>query len=167
MSGTKLVWMTAAASVFLLIETGMGMAASPSSAPVERAAYVKELEAICAPGARATRKAVKGVRDNVERGLLKLAAGQFARAAQIFAGTVKQISVVPRPSADQTTLAKWFTDLHLQESYLNKIAGALRAGERVRAQGYEARFVHYGNAGNNVVLSFEFHSCRFDPTRFG
>ncbi len=109
----------------------------------------------------------QGVRGNVSRGLLNRAAGQFARAADIFGGTVKRISVVPRPSADMATLARWFTDLHLQESYLNKIAGALRAGEKVRAQGYEARFVHYGNAGNNVVLSFEFHACRFDPTRFG
>jgi hypothetical protein len=164
---TKLISVTAAASACLLISTGIGMAASPSSAPVERAAYVRQLEAICAPGASATRRVVRGVRGNVGRGLLKRAAGQFARAGDIFGGTVKRISVVPRPSADMTTLARWFTDLHLQGSYLNKIAGALRAGEKVRAQGYEARFVHYGNAGNNVVLSFEFHACRFDPTRFG
>ena len=120
------MWVTAAASVCLLISTGMGLAASPSSAPVERAEYVRRLEAICAPGASATRRVVKGVRANVSRGLLKRAAGQFTRAAQIFGGTVKQISVVPRPSADMETLARWFTDLHLQGSYLNKIAGALR-----------------------------------------
>lgn len=164
---TRLMWVTAAASVCLLISTGMGLAASPSSAPVERAEYVRRLETICAPGASATSRAVKGVRANVSRGLLKRAAGQFARAAHIFEGTVKRISVVPRPSADMETLAKWFTDLHLQGSYLDKIAGALQTGEKIRAQGYEARFVHYGNAGNNVVLAFEFHTCRFEPTRFG
>jgi hypothetical protein len=164
---TKLIWATAAASVCLLIWTGMGTAAVPTSAPVERATYVKHLEAICAPGASATKRVLKGVRDHVSRGLLKLAAGQFARAAHIFGGTVKQISTVPRPSADRATLTKWFNDLHLQETYLNKIAGALRTGAKIRAQGYETRFVHYGNVGNNVVLAFEFHSCRFDPTRFG
>jgi hypothetical protein len=164
---TKLMRVTVAATACLLISTGTGLAASASSAPVERAEYVRRLEAICAPGASATHRAVKGVRANVSRGLLKRAAGQFARAAHIFGGTVKRISVVPRPRADMETLAKWFIDLHLQGSYLDKIAGALRSGEKIRAQGYEARFVHYGNAGNNVVLAFEFHACRFEPTRFG
>ena len=163
----KLSWAAGAALVCLLIATGMGNAEVPTSAPVERAGYVKQLEAICAPGAEATRRVVKGVRANVQRGLLKRAAGQFARAGQIFGGTVKRIGLVPRPNADKPTLARWFIDLNLQESYLKKIALALRTGEKIRAQGYEARFVHYGNVGNNVVLTFEFHSCRFDPTRFG
>jgi hypothetical protein len=163
----KLGWAAAAATVCLLIATGMGRANVQTSAPVERAAYVKALETICKPGAEATRRVVKGVRANVQRGLLKRAAAQFARAGEIFGGTVKRISVVPRPSADKQTLAQWFIDLNLQETYLDKIAGALRTGEKIRAQGYEARFVHYGNVGNNVVLAFEFHSCRFDPTRFG
>ncbi|MGA8746213.1 MAG: hypothetical protein WB507_10155 [Solirubrobacterales bacterium] len=163
----QLSWAAGAAMVCLLIGTGMGKADVPTTAPVERAAYVKQLEAICTPGAEATRRVVKGVRANVQRGLLKTAAGQFARASQIFGGTVKRIGVVPRPSADKPTLAKWFIDLNLQESYLKKISGALRSGEKIRAQGYEARFIHYGNVGNNVVLEFEFHSCRFDPTRFG
>ena len=164
---TKLSWATGAAMVCLLIATGVGKADVPTAAPVERATYVKQLEAICAPGAEATRRVVKGVRANVQRGLLKRAARQFARAGQIFGGTVKRISIVPRPSAEKLTLTRWFIDLNLQESYLKKIASTLRTGEKIRAQGYEARFVHYGNVGNNVVLAFEFHSCRFDPTRFG
>jgi hypothetical protein len=163
----KLSWVAVAVMVCMLVVTGRGRADVPTSAPTERAAYVKQLETICKPGAEATQRVVKGVRANVQRGLLKRAAEQFARAGQIFGGTVKRISVVPRPSTDKQTLAKWFIDLNLQETYLNKIAGALRTGEKIRAQGYEARFVHYGNVGNNVVLAFEFHSCRFDPTRFG
>ncbi len=163
----KLSWTAGAALVCLAVATGVGNADVPTSASVERAAYVKQLEAICAPGAEATRRVVKGVRANVQRGLLKRAAGQFARASQIFGGTVKRIGLVPRPNAEKPTLARWFIDLNLQESYLKKIALALRTGEKIRAQGYEARFVHYGNVGNNVVLTFEFHSCRFDPTRFG
>ncbi len=150
-----------------LVSVGLATAAGSPTAPLDRAAYVKQLEAICAPGASATKRIVKGVRENVQKGLLGRAAGQFASAARIFGHTVKGIAAVARPSADAATLSQWFVYLNRQEAYLKKVAGALRAGQKVRSQGYLARFIHYGNLGNNVVLSFGFHSCRFDPTRFG
>jgi hypothetical protein len=132
-----------------------------------RSEYVAQLEAVCKPDALATKKAVKGVKDDIRAERLALAAGKFSKAEKIFSGTVREISPVPRPPADQAKLAKWFAYLGQQESYLKKIVAALRAGQTIRSQRDTARFVHNGNLANNTVLAFGFNYCSFKFSRFG
>jgi streptomycin 6-kinase len=132
-----------------------------------RSEYVAQLEAVCKPDALATQKAVKGVKDDIRAERLTVAAGKFSKAEKIFAGTVREISPVPRPPADQAKLAKWFTYLEQQESYLKKIVAALRAGNTIQSQRDTARFVHNGNLANNTVLAFGFNYCSFKFSRFG
>jgi hypothetical protein len=139
--------------------------ASAETGP-SQAEYVTRLEAICKPKVEATQRAVRGLRSNVQRERLGVAAGQLARARRVFDGTVGAISAVPRPPANTTQLAKWFSYLRLQESYLGRAADALKARRIVSYQHNAVRFVHTGNLANDVVITYGFNYCRFKFSRF-
>jgi hypothetical protein len=144
----------------------MGASAASAEEAPTRSEYVMRLEPICKPGAEATQRTMKGVRDDVEADRLGVAAGKFTRAAAIFAGTVDSIAAEPRPAADLERLRKWFTFLGRQEDYLRQIAEELRAERTIKAQRLTARFIHNGNLANNVVLAFGFNHCSFKFSRF-
>jgi hypothetical protein len=154
--------MTVAALVVALALGGIAVAEAGPSRPE----YVTRLEGICKPRALATERATKGVRSDIRAGRLAIAAGKFGKAARIFGATVRAIAAVPRPSADTARLAKWFSDLKRQESYLKEITSQLRAGRTIKAQRLTAHFIHSGNLANNVVLAFGFDYCSFKFSRF-
>lgn len=145
----------------------LAVATAPAAEAPTRGEYVERLEAICKPDAEATQRAMKGARGDVRAERLAVAAGKFAKATSIFSGTVKRISAVPRPSADTAKLAKWFTYLKRQESYLGQITEQLRRGHAIKAQRLTARFIHNGNLANNVALAFGFDWCSFKFSRYG
>jgi len=142
--------------------------AAPSAAAEAptRPEYVARLKRICAPGSKATQRAVRGVRADVRGERLGRAATKFSRAKRIFASTVRSISTVPRPQADRGVLARWFAGLRREKTYLGRIAASLRASNVARFQRVSARFIHQGNRANNVVVSFGFNFCSFKPSRF-
>jgi hypothetical protein len=151
----------------LLVACLCGAASAPAAEAPTRDEYVDRLEAICRPDAEATQRAMKGARADVRAERLKPAARKFARATSIFGGDVKEISAVPRPSADTARLARWFTYLNRQESYLGQITTQLRQEHAIKAQRLTARFIHNGNLANNVVLAFGFDWCSFKFSRYG
>jgi hypothetical protein len=137
-----------------------------AAAELTRPEYVAQLEQICKPGSDATEGAVSGVRADVRAERLAVAGGKFARAQRIFTGTVRSISVVPRPAADRAPLARWFTALGREQVYLGQMVKTLRADDVAGFQRVSARFIHEGNRANNAVVSFGFNYCSFKPTRF-
>lgn len=145
----------------------LAAASAPAAEAPTRDEYVERLEAICKPDAEATQRAMQGARGDVRAERLAVAARKFAKATAIFGGTVKQISAVPRPSADTDRLAKWFTYLNRQKSYLGQITAQLRQDHGIKAQRLTARFIHTGNLANNVVLAFGFNWCSFKFSRYG
>lgn len=140
---------------------------APAAEAPTREEYVDRLEAICKPDALATQRAMKGARADVRAERLKVAAVKFGKATSIFGGTVGKISAVPRPAADKERLAKWFTYLNRQKSYLGEITTQLRQDHAIKAQRLTARFIHNGNLANNVVLPFGFDYCSFKFSRYG
>jgi hypothetical protein len=128
---------------------------------------VQRVEPTCRSGAKATQRAMKGVRHDVRADRLGIAAHKFNRAANICGGTVGTISRVPRPAADTATLKTWFSHLKRQQGYLKSISAQLRAGRTIRAQRLLARYIHSGNQANNSVLAFGFNYCNFKFSRFG
>lgn len=142
-------------------------ASAPAAEAPTRDEYVERLEAICEPDALATQRAMKGARADMQAERFGVAAGKFGRAAAIFGGTVKEISVVTRPTADRERLGKWFTYLKRQQSYLGQITKQLRQDHAIKAQRLTARFIHNGNLANNVVLAFGFDWCSFKFSRYG
>lgn len=131
-----------------------------------RPEYVTQLERICKPRSEATQRAVSGMRADIRAERLRVAAAKFARAKAIFSRTVDSISPVPRPAADEATLARWFKALAKEEAYLGRIVASLRAEDVARFQRVSADFIHQGNKANNVVVSFGFNYCAFKPSRF-
>jgi hypothetical protein len=153
-------------TLFLAVALVTAASAPAAEAPT-RDEYVDQLEAVCKPDAEATQRAMKGARADVQAERLKVATAKFAKATSIFGGTVKEISAVPRPTADTAKLSKWFTYLRRQESYMRQITEQLRQGHAVKAQRLTARFIHNGNLANNVVLAFGFDWCSFKFSRYG
>jgi hypothetical protein len=135
---------------------------------MSRDQYVPQLEAICKPGAEATRRAMEGVRDDVrDPDRIPIAARKFDTAANTFGSTIAEIAKVPRPAADLSRLKEWFTYLNRQEEYLVRIAAQLRHDHTIKAQRLTARFIHNGNLANNVTLAFGFYYCSFKFSRYG
>jgi hypothetical protein len=145
----------------------LGGAVAVAAEPPTRTEYVEGLETICKPDAAATQVAMRGARGDLRAEHLGAATAKFAKATQIFGGTVKTIAAVPRPPADDAKLGKWFVFLNRQESYLQQITAQLRAGRAIKAQRLTAHFIHSGNLANNVVLAFGFNYCSFKFSRYG
>jgi hypothetical protein len=150
----------------LLLAAAVAAAASAAAEEIARTEYVARLEKTCRPGAKATERAVRGVRSDVRHERLAVAATKFSRAKRIFAATVRSISTVPRPEADRSTLKRWFTALGREQVYLGQMVKTLRADDVAGFQRVSARFIHEGNRANNAVVSFGFDYCSFKPTRF-
>jgi hypothetical protein len=140
--------------------------AAAAEAPT-RTEYVDRLEPVCKPRERATERATKGMREDLRRERLAVAAVKVGKAARLFGGTLRLIEPVPRPPADRARLSKWFLYLGRQEGYLRDMTEQLRAGHAIRAQRLTARFIHNGNLANNVVIAFGFDYCSFRFSRFG
>jgi predicted nucleotidyltransferase len=140
---------------------------APAAEAPTREAYVERLEKTCKPDALATQRVMKGARADVQAERSKAAAEKFAKATAIFGSTVRDISAVTRPPDDTDRLAKWFTYLKRQESYLGQITEQLRQDHAIKAQRLTARFIHTGNLANNVVLAFGFDWCSFKFSRYG
>lgn len=157
----------AALAVAVLLAAS-GTALAEGEIPLTRDEYVTQLESMCKPGAKATQKAMKGVRKDVryeER--LPIAVRKFDKGAKIFAGTIKQIAAVPRPVADTARLEEWFGYLNRQEDYLVEITDQLRVGHTIKAQRLTGRFITNGTKSNNVTLAFGFDYCSFKFSRYG
>jgi hypothetical protein len=144
----------------------LALGAPAAAGSTDRAEYVSSLEAVCKPGVEATQRAVRGLRADIRKERLAVAARKLSRAARIFDATVREITPVPRPPLDAAQLTKWFGYLRLQMSYLERAAAALRAERIAQYQRNAVRFVHTGNLANDVVIAFGFDYCRFKFSRF-
>jgi hypothetical protein len=149
----------------LCLLSGSQLTAAAAAEPT-REEYVARLERICKPDSEATQRAVRGVRADIRAERLRRAAAKTLEAQRIFAGTVRKISVQPRPRADAGALSRWFAALQREIVYLGRTAAALGADDVARFQRVSADFIHEGNKANNVVVSFGFNYCSFKPTRF-
>lgn len=153
---------SAAACLALALVAVVGAAGAETS----RSEYVASLEKICKPRSQATTRAVRGTRADVQSERFKVAAGKFAKARGIFAGTVSSIKKVPRPAPDRATLSRWFAALDREISYLDASIAALRAEDLPRFQRSSAQFFREGSKSNNIVISFEFDYCAFKSSRY-
>jgi len=149
----------------LLFVFGLYAVAPAAEAPT-RTDYVVQLERICKPRTEATRRAVRGVQEDVRSEHLSRAAPKVARAKRIFAKTVSLIGGVPRPEADLAKLARWFSALHRESKALEATVDALRDDNIPRFQRVWADFIHQANKANNVVVAFGFNYCSFKSSRF-
>lgn len=153
----------ASLAVFALL---LGVASLAAAEEPTQSEYVERLERICKPRTEATQRVVRGTRADVKAERMRSAARKVTKAKRIFAGTVRSMASVPRPSAYASTLARWFTALDRETAALGRTAAALRADDLARFERVWADFIREGNKANNVVVSFGFNYCDFKPSRF-
>ncbi len=156
----------AAAAAAALIAMALLCAAAPAATEQTRESYVAQVEPICKVNTKANEQILSGVRREIKKGKLKLAAGQFARASAAFGRAVKQIRAVPQPPADTAKLSKWLGYLDQETKLLGEIGKALKAGNKPRVQTLSVRLTANGNLANNTVLGFEFNYCLIKSSRF-
>lgn len=159
----------AQAGLFLLAWGAMlALTAGPAGgAELTRAEYVEQAEPICKENVLANKRIFKGTKGQVKAGKLEQASRHFSRAATAFARTIEQLETVPRPSADEARLGKWFSLLRSEKGIIEKIGRALAAGDKHKASSYSVDLNRNSNLANNSVLGFGFDYCRIDPARFG
>ena len=150
-----------AAVVVLLVSVSAALAEE-----LTRAEYVERVEPICKSNTEANSRILKGVKQQVQRDELMTAGKRFIRASQALGTAVKQIARVPRPAEDVVKLTKWIGYLQIEQRYLLKIGKALKARNKFRAQKYSVELNRNNNRANNTVISFGFHECRIDSSKF-
>ena len=159
---TKLLIAASLAATVLGAFSASVIAAEPPS----REEYKATVEPICQQNTLANKRILEGARERVNNGRMKQAGAQFLRASERFRETVADIEAVPRPSADDARLVKWFGFLEIVARNLRKVGKALREENRVKAIHERIRVERSSNAANNVSYVFQFHYCRITPSRF-
>jgi hypothetical protein len=159
------VAVTVAAALLVTALCAAG-ALAVTSADQTREGYVAKVEPICKTNTKANEALLAGVRKKIQKGELKVAAGQFSKAASAFGKAVKQIKAVPQPVADQAKLTKWIGYLEGETKLLGEISQALKSNQKTKAQTLSVKLTHNGNLANNAVLGFEFNYCLIDSSRF-
>lgn len=158
---TTLTAVTALAVTASVLVTSLAVASE-----VTRDSYREAVEPICQANTRANERILAGVRGEVQSGKLAPAAGQFSRAATALKKTQRQLAAVAQPPADTARLMKWLGAVKLEASLFERIAAQLRAGQKSAAERTVAKLTSNASQANNQVIPFEFHYCRFDPSRF-
>jgi len=133
---------------------------------VTRESYKEAVEPICKANTQANERILKGVRKEVKEGKLKPAGRKFARAATALRATVKELKAVPKPPEDAAKLTKWLKTVEEEANLFQQTANKLKAGNKNGALQMVIRLEHNANVANNQVLGFEFHYCRFEPSKF-
>ena len=133
---------------------------------ISRDEFVERAEPICKTNTEANKRIFKGVRQEVSAGELKKASTHFSRAATAFEKTIRQLTRLPRPVADEAKIEKWIGYLEAEQRYIARIGKALAREDKGKAQMLSVRLRRNSNLANNTVLAFGFDYCRIDPSRF-
>lgn len=131
-----------------------------------RPEYVAAVEPICQANTKANELILGGVKAEVKQGKLKLAAGQFSKAGSALEKTLAELRDVPQPTADRARLARWLGYVKTEAELFQSTAKKLKSGDKVGAEAMALRLSNNATLANNAILSFDFHYCRFEPSRF-
>jgi hypothetical protein len=135
-------------------------------AEVTRESYTARVEPICKRNAQANDRILKDVTVEVKAGKLKVAAGQFAAAANALKSTLTQLKAVPQPSADKAQLTKWLSFVKSEAELFERTAAKLNGGDKAGAEKLSVRLTQTVNLANRQVIDFEFINCHVNPSQF-
>jgi hypothetical protein len=159
MSFRKLVFSLAAI-------VALSVAVPALAAEVTTDEYKAQVEPICKANTQANEKILNGVRENVKQGKLSKAARQLSAAAKALKKTRTELLQVPKPSADAARLTKWLDGVKTEVELLEATGRKLAKGEKNGASRMVIRLKSNATKTNNLVLSYEFHYCKFEPQKF-
>lgn len=156
----RMLVVAAAAAVLALALCGAAFAAE-----VSREEYKEAAEPICKASAKSNEQILAGVRTEVKKGQLKTAAAKFAKASKEQAQTLRELEALPRPSADEARLTKWFSYLKIEAELFATAGRKLKAGDKAGAQHVFTKLSLNINKANNQVLPFGFNYCRLNAAK--
>ena len=136
------------------------------AAEVTRESYKEAVEPICKTNTEANERILKGVRQKVKAGQLKVAGSQFTKAGNALHKALVQLKAIEQPTADEARLATWFKYVAEEESLFLRAGKKLKQGNKTAAQTLVIKLTTNANKANNQVLPFEFKYCRFEPSKF-
>jgi hypothetical protein len=142
------------------------ISAVAGAAEISRTEFRESAEPICRTDTQANERILSGVRKEVRTGKLAPASRKFAQAASALKAALHQLEAVPRPSADEARLRKWFATVGTEVGYFEAVSRKLGAGQKAAAESYVTKLTVTANKANNQVLPFEFTYCRLEPSRF-
>jgi hypothetical protein len=149
-----------------VLVASLAIASLAAAAEVDRAEYKAQVEPICKTNSQANDQILKPVRKLVKQGKLKQAASRFNQASAALKKTLTQLKAVPQPTADEARLAKWLGYVKTEADLFSKAAKKLKAGQKGAAQSVVNKLTSTANQANATVLSFEFHFCRLEPSKY-
>lgn len=153
--------------VLSLAVAAVSFAAVPAlAAEVTPDEYKAQVEPICKANTQANEKILKGVRENVKKGKLSKASKQLFAAAKALKKTRAELLQVPAPSADAARLTQWLAGVKTEVDLLEAAGRKLAKGEKNGASQMVIRLKSNATKTNNLVLSYEFHYCKFEPQKF-
>lgn len=149
-----------------LLVVALLLAATAFAAEVSREEYKEAAEPICKTNTQANERILAGVRKEVKAGKLKPAGAKFSKAAAALDKALGELEKVPRPSADEARLAKWFALVKVEAGLFDTVGTKLKAGDKADAQRTITKLYTNANKANNEVLPFGFRYCRLEPAKF-
>jgi hypothetical protein len=144
----------------------LALAATVRAAETSRKEFKSAAEPICMSSTRANERILVGVRREVQRGKLKTAAAKFAAASRALKKALLKLESIPRPSADEARLAKWFSYVRVEAELFALVGRKLKAGDKADAERTTAKLYSNANKANLEVLPFGFRYCRLEPAKF-
>jgi hypothetical protein len=156
----RMLFAGAAVAVLVLMICGAAFAAE-----VSRDEYKDAAEPICKASTKANEGILAGVRKEVQKGQLKTAAAKFAKASKEQAQTLRELEALPRPSADEARLTKWFSYLKIEAELFATAGKKLKAGDKPGAEHVFAKLTQNINKANLQVLPFGFNYCRLNAAK--
>jgi hypothetical protein len=156
----RMLMVAGAVTALALIVCGAAFAAE-----VSRDEYKEAAEPICMKSAKENEKILAGVRKEVQKGQLKTAATKFAKASAQQAKTLRELEALPRPSADEARLTKWFSYLKIEAELFATAGKKLKAGDKPGAEHIFTKLTQNINKANLQVLPFSFNSCRLNAAK--
>jgi hypothetical protein len=156
----RMLFAGAAVAVLVLVICGAAFAAE-----VSRDEYKNAAEPICKASTKANEGILAGVRKEVKKGQLKTAAAKFAKASKEQAQTLRELEALPRPSADEARLTKWFSYLKIEAELFATAGKKLKAGDKPGAEHIFAKLTQNINKANLQVLPFSFNYCKLNAAK--
>jgi hypothetical protein len=150
-------------TLFLLLAASMAFGATLEE---ERLTYKQQVEPICKQNREANERVLKGVKQNIKNGKLKLAGTQFAKGAAALKKARTQLAAVPKPAADSARLTKWLGLIATEVELFERVSTKLKSGDKRGAQRMALQLTTMVNKANNVVLPYEFRYCRVQTSQF-
>ncbi len=144
----------------------LGIVSLASAAEIEPSVYKERVEPICQANSKANEKLLKPVKTEVKKGKDALAAKQLGEAAKALKTTEAELEAVEQPPADAAKLSKWLGYVKTEASLFEQTGKALKSNNKNKAQQLESKLNANANSANAEVLSFSFHYCRFEPSKY-